>query len=177
MMIHDNGIILRLHPLGEHGSIVVVSTASHGVIHLAARSARKPKSAFSGMLDLLYHVELSWKLGKSSLAILEQVHMIDTREAIRHDYPRLVLAAYFIKVFEASVEENAPEPALHDLLVRALNHLTHTPASLRALQHFEKELVRLHGLTSPEISAEQSLRQELGGRLPKQRETALRLLT
>jgi DNA repair protein RecO (recombination protein O) len=60
------------------------------------------------------------------------------------------------------VEPEHPAPELHDLLVRALDHLNTTQPSLRALHHFERELARLLGISRPPHPADLSLRDALG---------------
>ena len=48
-------------------------------------------------------------------------------------------------------------PELYDLLRRALRYLNENKATLRALEHFERELVRLLGIEHPETAPVVSL--------------------
>ena len=73
-----------------------------------------------------------------------------------------LLAAYCCQLLEVAVEPEHPDPGLHDLLKRALDHLDITPPSLRALRHYESELARLLGVTHHQSPAEHSLREALG---------------
>jgi DNA repair protein RecO (recombination protein O) len=67
-------------------------------------------------------------------------------------------------------------PELFDLLLRALRFLSATPASRRALYHFESELARLLGIASENTPAEQSLFKVLH-RLPSSREDLISRLS
>ena len=176
----DEGLILRLHSLGEDSLILVVSTPKFGLISVVAQGAKKEKSRFRGKIDLFYEVELSWREGRtlsaeSRLHSLVELQVKRVREGLRADYGRLALAAYFTKLYEKSMEKEVPEESLHALLGRALGYLETNAASLKALLHFEKELVRLHGYGNPAQSPAQCLTQQLGS-LPRQRASFLRFL-
>ncbi len=172
----DEADILRHYPLGENGMIVVASTANCGIVHAAAKGARSPKNAFYGKIDLFYKVSLTWKPPvRDGLATLTEVRLLSPRENIRREYLRTAMGAYFTKLFEKGIEPNSPIPEFHDLLDRALNYLDEKKPDFRGLAHFEREITRLHGIEHPGLTPVQSLTRFLG-RLPRQRETVLKLL-
>lgn len=169
-MTQDQGIILRLHPLRETSVIVVWLTGQHGLVRTVAKGSRKITSPFSGHLDLFFHNELSWIQSRTSnLHQLTSTHIVNSRQAIRQDYPKLSLVSYFAKLILASLEEESPAPDFYHLLQRATNYLETSPASKLALFHFEKELSKLHGIYQKDQTADIVLKRQLG-KLPSQRE-------
>ena len=51
------GTIIRRIPLTESSMIVTWCTKDHGLLKTVAKGARRPKSQFSGKLDLFYEAE------------------------------------------------------------------------------------------------------------------------
>jgi DNA repair protein RecO (recombination protein O) len=78
-------------------------------------------------------------------------------------------------LLELAVEPEHAEPALFDLLRRALDHLAAKPPTLRALNHFESELARLLGVLHDSQPAATCLGQAIGS-LPPNRKAVLALL-
>jgi DNA repair protein RecO (recombination protein O) len=140
-------IVLRKVKLTESSVIISWLTESSGVIRTVAKGARKPKSRFAGTLDLFYECEIQFSRSRTGdLHGLREAVLRDTRENIRQDYYRVTLAGYFVQLLELVMEPDHPSPELYDLLRRALNHLNETPATMRALEHFERQLTQLIGI-------------------------------
>lgn len=155
--------LIRLTRLTDSSLIVHWFTTDHGLIKTVAKGARQPKSPFAGRLDLFFGGEITYQRAKrGELHALREVSIDLWREGLRKNYTSTLLAAYFCQLLEAAVEPEHPEPELHDLLVRALNHIETTDPSLKALQHFERELVRLLGVSHQQRDASVSLREVLG---------------
>ncbi len=175
-MEHSDGILVRLTKLTDTSLIVHWFTADAGLIKTVAKGARRPKSPFAGKLDLFFSSEVHWsRARRGELHALREAEPHDCRERIRRDYRSTLLASYFCRLLETAVEREHPEPSLHDLLRRALDHIDGSGASARALGHFETELARLLGLGHERRRAAQALREALGG-LPGQRDQALQAL-
>jgi DNA repair protein RecO (recombination protein O) len=51
-----------------------------------------------------------------------------------------------VELIELVTEPDHPAPEIYTLLQRAFRHLAEKPATLRALLHFESELVRMLGI-------------------------------
>jgi DNA repair protein RecO (recombination protein O) len=152
-------ILLRKIPLSETSVIAVWLTRDHGLVRTAARGARKPGSPFAGKLDLFYQAEISLVHAKrGDLHTLREVQLQETSAALRLDYRKVQLAAYFVELLEIVLEPEHPEPDLYELLQRALKYLETHPANRRAMSHFERELARLLGHGDPG-TLEDSLRQ------------------
>ncbi|MCU0794973.1 MAG: DNA repair protein RecO [Akkermansiaceae bacterium] len=175
-MEQSQGIITRLTKLTDTSLIVHWFTADFGLIKTVAKGARRPKSPFAGRLDLFFSADIQWTRSRSSeLHALRESAPTDFRAAIRSDYHSTLLAAYFCRLLEACVEPDHPEPELHDLLRRALDHIHAAGPSSKALFHFEHEVARLLGLTHHRSQAAGVLKQSLGA-LPPQREALLNAL-
>jgi len=156
-------IVIRLTRLTETSLIVHWFTEAHGLVKTVAKGARRPKSPFAGQLDLFFGGEITVsRARRGELHSLREVVIRQWREGLRRNYTSTLLAAYCCQLLEAAVEPEHPDPGLHDLLKRALDHLDAAPPSLRALRHFESELARLLGITHHQSPAELSLRDALG---------------
>lgn len=176
-MERSEGILIRLTKLTDTSLIVHWFTADAGLVKTVAKGARRPQSPFAGKLDLFFSSEVHWARARhGELHALREAEPRHLRERIRHDYPATLVAAYFCRLLESAVEREHPDPPLHDLLRRGLDHIDTAGASARALRHFEAELARLLGLGDDPRRAEAALRDALGG-LPAQRAQALETLS
>lgn len=156
-------IVIRLTRLTDTSLIVHWFTENHGLIKTVAKGARRPKSPFAGKLDLFFGGEIGLiRSRRGELHSLREVVISHWREGLRRSYTSTLLAAYCCQLLEAAVEPEHPDPDLHDLLRRALDHIDAEPASLRALRHFETELARLLGVSQLQGNAAISLRDALG---------------
>jgi recombinational DNA repair protein (RecF pathway) len=113
---------------------------------------------------------------RGELHSLREVSIRTWREGLRKNYTATLLAAYCCQLLESAVENEHPEPELHDLLCRALDHIEVTEPSLKALRHFEREPARLLGIANHQRQADVSLRDVLGT-LPASREELLERLS
>ena len=90
------GIIIRLTKLTDSSLIVHWCTSEAGLIKTVAKGARRPKSAFAGVLDLFVEGHLEWVPSrKSELHTLREVSVRDYRIGLRERYANMVVAAYF----------------------------------------------------------------------------------
>jgi DNA repair protein RecO (recombination protein O) len=169
-------ILIRLTRLTDTSLIVHWFTEQYGLVKTVAKGARRPKSPFAGQLDLFFGGEITLQSARrGELHILRETAIHHWREGLRKNYTATLLAGYCCQLLESAVEPEHPDPALHDLLTRALDHLASAPPSLRALLHFERELARLLGISHHQQAAEHSLRDAIG-RLPASREELLERL-
>jgi DNA repair protein RecO (recombination protein O) len=155
--------LIRLTRLTDTSLIVHWFTEDHGLVKTVARAALRPKSIFAGRLDLFFSGEISYQHSKrGELHALREVAIRHWREGLRKNYSATLLAGYCCQLLESAVEPEHPEPELHSLLSRALDHIQTSGPSLRALRHFERELARLLGISHHQQEPELSLRDVLG---------------
>lgn len=175
-MEHTPAILIRRRTWGDTSWIVTWLTLGHGKVSTMARGARRPASPFAGKLDLFYIGEISFVLSKkSSLHTLREVQILEPFDASRLPGSNLFLCGYFAELTDLATEPGAPVSGIFDLLTRALTHLKSQPASLRALDFFEKELGRTLGIGDASSSPLAVLEAHCG-RIPASRPALLRML-
>jgi DNA repair protein RecO (recombination protein O) len=141
---------MRKTRFSDTSLIVTWFTLAHGKLKTMAKGALRPKSRFSGTLDLFYTCEISIaRSARSELHTLREASVLNSRSNLRQNYTSVALAAYFVEVLDLVTEPEHPAPELHDLLARGLGYLDSKPPTQRALLHFESELSRLLGIQHP----------------------------
>jgi len=175
-MQHSPAILIRRRAWSETSWIVTWLTLEHGKVATMARGARRPASAFAGKLDLFYVAEISFVASrKSPLHTLKEVQVLEPFDASRLACATVFMCGYFAELTELVTEPGAPVAGIFDLLKRALSHLKDKPATLRALEHFERELGRTLGISDETSGALPSL-EAYCGRIPSSRAAVLQLL-
>lgn len=162
-------IVIRVTRLTETSLIVHWFTQSYGLIKTVVKGARRAKSPFKGQIDLFFGGEITFNHARNGdLHLLREVAVRQWREGLRRSYTTTLLAAYCCQLLEMAVEPEHPDPELHHLLRRALDHLDTSEPSLRALRHFESELARILGVSHHRQTADASL-ADVMGKLPESR--------
>jgi len=165
----SHATIIRLTPLTDSSLIVHWFSEEYGLLKTAAKGARRPKSPFAGMLDLFFKGEMTFQRARrGDLHVLREVSIHQWRVGLRRDYRSTLFAAYCCQLLEAAVMPEHPEPGLHDLLNRALDHADQQEPAMRSLTHYEREFARLLGISHEGKEADGLLREALGG-LPASR--------
>src|SRR4051812_40652639 len=140
------GIVLRTYPLTETSLIVHWLTRDLGRIATVAKGARRPKSSFSGKLDLFHLCDLALtRSRRSELHTLKEVTLIDANTALRFDFDRLHKAVYAAALVEQATETDSPVPELFALLISFIQALAQN-ASSAIVFGFELKLLWLLGM-------------------------------
>ncbi len=162
-LVHTHSaILLRKIRLTESSLIVSWLTQDAGLIKTVAKGALRPKSRLAGLLDLFHLCEIQVQPARTGeLHGLREVTLRESFPGLRNDFARIALGAYAVELLEKATEPETPMPELFDLFARLLRHLHEHTASRRALLHFESEMARLLGITSPDHTAEESLLRHL----------------
>ncbi|MGH8024361.1 MAG: DNA repair protein RecO [Limisphaerales bacterium] len=128
------GIILRTLPLTETSLIVHWIGPTFGRIATVAKGARRPKSPFSGKLDLFYEADISFSRSRTSdLHTLREASLRHAHAPLRKDLDRLRQAADAALFIVRATEPETPLPNIHDLFKRFLESLSaETPSPLLA---------------------------------------------
>lgn len=175
-MENTAAILLRKTKLTETSLILTWLTETQGKLKTVAKGARQPKSRFAGRADLFFECEIQFSRSRrSDLHILREVELRHAHVAIRADFRLVELAAYFVELIELVTEPDHPVPDLFDLLQRALRHVNGSAPTLRALEHFETELVRLLGIQQPTLAPALALERTYH-HLPRGRRSIVRQL-
>jgi DNA repair protein RecO (recombination protein O) len=143
-----SGIILRTRPLTETSLIVQLITPEQGRLAVVAKGARRPKSPFSGKLDLFYEVAISFSRSrKSELHNLREVILREVHSALRTDLSRLNAAAYGAVLLEYATEAETPIPEFFDLFREMLQMLDGSSPTPSLVFAFEVKVLALIGAT------------------------------
>ncbi|PRZ31380.1 DNA replication and repair protein RecO [Antricoccus suffuscus] len=131
-LYRDEGVVLRLHKLGEADRIVTVLTRRTGKVRAVAKGVRRTSSRFGARLEPGSHIDAQFFLGKS-LDIVTQVESIRPYGAqIVDDYPRHTAGAAILEAADRlSGEEREPSLRLYLLLIGALRSLAEKEKSPR----------------------------------------------
>lgn len=167
---------MRRSRLTETSLIVHWIAPGLGRFKTVAKGALRPRNPFGGVLDLFHQCELQFQRSRSGeLHALREATLLESFPRVRTSLVSVGLAAYGVELIERTTEKETPVPELYDLLERALRYLNGQAPSLKALHHFESELVRLLGISEPDTPAAASLNRLLHG-LPPSRDRLLHQL-
>jgi DNA repair protein RecO (recombination protein O) len=177
-MEKTEAILIGRTRFSETSLIVHWCSPDLGLFRTMVKGALRPKSPFAGLLDLFVSAEIAYVRAKSSdLHTLVEAHWTKPRLGLRTSYGRVLAATYLVKLVSQSVEPHAPLPAIHELMVKALDYLSEHDPSLPFVERFELRLAEDLGLigvnkaTGAEVA--RSLEQASHRPLPVQRRQLL----
>lgn len=140
-------ILINRIRYSETTLIVSWCSAEQGLFKTIAKGALRPKSPFSGLLDLFVSAEISYTHAKvGDLHTLSDAHWTNPRLGLRQSYGRVLAATYLVKLVELVAEPHAPLPEIHALLVKALDYLCDHDPSAALIERFELRLAEDLGL-------------------------------
>lgn len=141
------GIILRTQSLTETSLIINWLTPNFGRIATVAKGARRPKSLFSGKLDLFYETDFSFNRSRrSELHTLREVSLRQTNSALRNDIVKLNQAAYGAVFVVQTTEPETPLPGVFELFQKFLECLCAREPSPQLVFALELKMLREQGL-------------------------------
>ena len=112
-----------------------------------AKGARRPKSPFSGKLDLFYLADFSFvRSARSELHALREVTVCETHPVLRRELSCLRQASYFASLVELATETETPIPEVFVLLLTLIQQLPAFPPSPKTVFTFEFKLLSEIGL-------------------------------
>jgi DNA repair protein RecO (recombination protein O) len=147
MPVRDSeAIVLRTYPLGEADRLVSVFTRSYGRLKGVARGARKPKSAFGGMLEPLSYLRLSFYENETrELVRLRQGELLESFLDVHRDYSSSLGLAILAEVSEVVIPERESSDAAFRLLLLAARTIKQTRAPALPVLYFCLWTVKLAG--------------------------------
>ena len=163
-------ILIARHRLTETSLIAHWCSSECGLFKTVAKGALRPKSAFTGRLDLFVTCEVTFARSRTTdLHSLKEVHLSDARLALRGSYLRVLVASYFAELVEMVVEKETPLPEVYELLKLALDHLTNRQPSAKLITRFENRLCAVLGLGELEQGGAALLHDVFHRQLPHER--------
>lgn len=110
------GIVVGGADYGEAHRIVRLLTAQRGRVSALARSARRSKKRFAGMLDLGTRVRVELGRGRGDLAVISAIDRLGGPRRARAELDRIALLAYGCELCGGLAAEDEPAPKLARLL-------------------------------------------------------------
>lgn len=127
MITHTEAIVFRTVDYQESSKIVTMFTREHGKIALMVRGVKKPKSKFSGLmevgnlLDVVYYYKNS-----RSVQILSEASYIEKTLNVRTDFTKMATMTSAIELINQLVHENEVNKPLFDFTRKMLLWLDDT---------------------------------------------------
>lgn len=143
-LYRDTGVVIRTWKLGEADRIVSILTSEHGKVRGVAKGVRKVGSRFGARLEAGCHISVQLYKGRGELDTITQVELLSRAQALRDDYDLLVRAMSMLEAVDHATPDREPNPALYQMLVRALDTLVLRRSPLVAPAFFLK-LLALEG--------------------------------
>lgn len=118
-------ILLRTVDHGDFDKIVTAFTLEYGKTSLMAKSAKKSKKRFAGVLELFSLVNLVWSYGRGrGLSILTEASVVKPFDRIRTDVTKTAYASYWCELVYLWMEEGQKQASVFKLLEYALDGLS-----------------------------------------------------
>lgn len=140
-------ILLRRLDYGDFDLILTLLSLRRGKISLIAKSAKKSRKRFAGILELFSLIDVVASTGRGrSLAVLQEAALKSPFSTIRSDIKKTAYASYWCELLHNWLEEDQEQVQLYHLLKYVLGQLdsgTSTAAELSVL--FQMRLLYLSG--------------------------------
>ena len=140
-------IMLRRTDFGDYDLILTFFTLDFGKISLIAKSAKKSKKRFAGILELFSVLQVVAGSGRGKgLPVLQEATLVHPFSRIRADFRKTAYASYWAELINAWLEENEKQPLLFNLFQHVLGELDRgdTPEDVLTII-FQMRFLRLSG--------------------------------
>lgn len=140
MRVHkEKSYVLRTIPFTESSLIVDVFSRNHGRLNLLAKSARRVKSQFRGVLRPFQLLSLSWS-GKGEVPVVTGASLQSNFLEMKGEV--LYVGSYLNELLIKLLHKHDPVRALFDSYEQALNSLHHETNLSQPIRIFEKKLLK-----------------------------------
>lgn len=120
----DRALVLRRFRYGESSLLVHLLTPEHGRVHLMAKGAYRPTSAFSGVLDLFDTLELAWRAPRDAeLGLLVRGSLARRRHRLARSLPGFRTALSVLELAGLGARAGHEERELFGLVEQVLDAL------------------------------------------------------
>ncbi len=170
------GFIIARMPFGNTSLIVRCLCKQAGRLTLMAKGAARPKSPFSGRLDLFYLADFHYQPARTGdMHTLREVKLVEAHLGLRRAYANLLAAQYFAALIETITEAGTPVPGEYELFGRALAYLCQVDVNWRAVERFEQRILTLAGIARADHDLPRAF-HALHHKVPTLRNDLLKLL-
>ena len=145
-------LLVDVGELSRGDRVVSFLSAEHGRLRGVAKGAQRKYSRFSGQLQPLATVQLTWFEKESSdLVRIRDLEMVHTAEALRRDLEGLLLTSYVAEHLSVFAQEREASPELYRLTRAVVQALEQGAEHDLILRYFEAWVLRLAGLLAYEL--------------------------
>lgn len=146
-LLSSEAIVLRARLLSEADRIVVLLTKEFGKLSAVARSARRFKGKFVGVLEPLSHIKVEfYERENRNLVYLNHCDLEESFFDLQSDYVFQVAGGYLIEVVDALLPEKEPSQKAFRLLLATLRSRRAGVDTLKVLAYFNSWILRLSGV-------------------------------
>jgi len=120
-ILKTEAVVLRMQEYGESSKILTLYTRDYGRLKVLAKGARRLKSRFGGVLDLINYITIVFYQKETrDLQLLSQADLVRPFLHLREDLHRLALASALVELIDRTESGQMPNPRLFKLLVGCL---------------------------------------------------------
>ncbi len=124
-LYRDEGVVLRVHKLGEADRIVTVLTKRNGRVRAVAKGVRRTRSKFGASVEPFSHVDLQLFAGRNLDIVTQAESLHSYGNDLVADYAAYTAGSAVLETAERlTAEEREPALRLFLLVVGALRALT-----------------------------------------------------
>jgi len=147
--IETNALIIKGINYGDSDRIVTLITEKFGKTKGLAKGARKSLKRFSGALEPFTLVKLVIKQGKG-LSFINEAKVVKSYKNIKNDIEKISYGSYILELAEVLSDEghdqgNDSDKILFELLLGAIEKLSHSKESEAVVREFEIRLLSMAG--------------------------------
>lgn len=120
----SRAIVLRRIAYGDHDLVVKFFTLNHGKMAAIAKSAKKSRKRFAGLLEPFTELDILCSPGRRrGMPVLKEAAMVRAFAGIRGDIEKTAYASYWAEIVSDWLEEGVEQPAAYHLLRYVLDRL------------------------------------------------------
>jgi len=151
-VIRAEGLVLKVHPLGDADKIVTFLTREEGKIRGVAKSARRSRRRFGSSLEPWSRVSLAFfEKEAAELGRVDACDLVESAYRLHENLETACLLAYMAEVADLFSRDRQPEPHFYRLLISLLEALKEGVPWRTVQRYFELWTLKLHGLL-PDLS-------------------------
>jgi DNA repair protein RecO (recombination protein O) len=170
------GVIVARMPFGNTSLIVRCLSREAGRLTFMAKGANRPRSPFSGALDLFYLDDFLFQPSRTGeMHTLREAKIVEPNLGLRRSYANLIAIHYFAALIETMTESGTPVPGEYDLFTKALAYLCDKEISWTVVERYERRILTLAGLGRGEHDLPHAFRT-LHHQVPSLRDDLLKIL-
>lgn len=123
--VSDDAVCIRHWDWSETSQTVSLFTRGHGLVRALAKGSKRPKSPYSGGVELLTRGQASFIIRPSSeLALLTAWDLEETFPALRRALAAHNAGLYMADLVQHAITDHDPHPGLYDQMVASLRELS-----------------------------------------------------